>query len=84
MTDDNGNHAATPGPHLSVSENAALRAFAERARLKALNAELVEALELAASTLQGVVSSYRDAPPQFNEPLRRVRAVLIKAREQED
>ena len=40
MTDENGNHAATP--HLIATS---AEAIAERDRLKALNAELVEALE---------------------------------------
>ena len=44
MTDDNGNHAATPVEWVA-GQRRRDREAAERDRLKAINAELVEALE---------------------------------------
>ena len=63
-----------------IAGKALLAMSKECDRLTAINAEMAEALEVAASALRGVVMSYRDAPQQFTEPLRQVRAALDKSR----
>ena len=78
MKQDNGNHGtAHPIGSRSVPYSTAA---VEIGHLRAINAEMAEALEVAASALRGVVMSYRDAPQQFTEPLRQVRAALDKSR----
>ena len=46
MKQDNGNHAATPEKPWFVEGSAYADLLAERDRLKAINAELVEAIEM--------------------------------------
>ena len=73
-----------PGPHLSAKD-AAAHAFAERDRLKALNAELMEALcELESWGRVFVEKSPISAETlwrAFPQALDKARAALAKARE---
>ena len=104
MKQDNGNHAATPGPWdyiemLSRAEYTKTgtptfeaiecqHALCERDRLKAINAELVEALDtLLGETIKVLTKHFAQPRHDMIEDvpsIAKARDALAKAREQED